>query len=151
MAEPSDMHIARPDPRSGLDEAGNFTPRFAGQREPFPILHGAHSEPRIRAKARAHRRRFLRQAGLRAGDLDAVAVAKLDLWARGQVRLDLWDDNPGRNERDYWTAFNATSRALQSLERRLRELKLGAGRRQGEALRAHLEQRYREPEPEGER
>jgi hypothetical protein len=46
------------------------------------LKNGARSPARIAAKARAHRRRFLRRAGIRAGDLDAVALELLNLYAR---------------------------------------------------------------------
>jgi hypothetical protein len=49
------------------------------------LKNGARSPARIAAKARAHRRRFLRRAGIRAGDLDAVALELLNLYARSSL------------------------------------------------------------------
>ena len=106
--------------------------------------HGAYSESRIRAKARAHRRRFLRHLGVRASDLDAITAAKLSHWARGQAQLDLFDATGERGSRNYWTAYNGITRALRDLERRVQELGLdrsGEGRN-GDALRAHIEKHY---------
>jgi hypothetical protein len=37
----------RPDPRSGLDDEGRWTPAFSGQRPPFELKHGAYSDVRL--------------------------------------------------------------------------------------------------------
>jgi len=84
------------------------------------LKHGAYSEAQIAAKARSHRRRFLRRAGLRAADLDAVAYELLRHWARGQGQLDLFDASGERGSRNYWTAYNGVSRVLRQLELRIK-------------------------------
>lgn len=104
------------------------------QRRNAPLRHGGYSADQIRAKARAHKRRFLRQAGLKASHLDAVSRARLDHLARGQAQLDLFDATGERGTRNYWTAFNAVTRALRDLEQSLRGL--GVGRDNGTGLDA---------------
>jgi len=101
--------------------------------------HGAHSPAQIAAKARAHRRRFLRRAGLRAADLDAVAAELLGHWARGVAQLDLREAGGADSGKDYWTSYNAVKRALVALERRLRELGLDPARN-GDRDRGGLEE-----------
>jgi len=75
------------------------------------------SDSQMRARARAHRRRFLRQMGCRAGDLDAVSRARLALWAEGQARLGQEEHGGAR----YWVGFKAVRGALRELEQALRE------------------------------
>jgi hypothetical protein len=55
------------------------------------LRHGSHSPAQIGPVARAQRRRFLRQAGLRAADLDGLGLALLDNWARAQAKVELLD------------------------------------------------------------
>ena len=82
---------------SGLDEQGRWTPTFPRQRPPFAegntaaLTHGATSETRIRPVARNHRRRVLRQLGLRAGELDPLARGYLDLYSRTVAKVELLD------------------------------------------------------------
>lgn len=111
------------------------------QRQDAATVHGAYSAARIKAKAAAHRRRFLRHAGLKVADLDGIAAAHLHHWARGMAQLDLFDE-AGIARRDYWVAHNATRRALDALERRLKELGLDRGRTKGRALHEHLQRAY---------
>jgi hypothetical protein len=94
------------------------------QRRLAPLRHGGCSPTRIAAQARAHRRRFLRRAGLKAGDLDAVALELLNLWARGTAQLDLRERGGADASKDYWVSFNATRRVLERLDQRLRDLAL---------------------------
>jgi hypothetical protein len=64
----------------------------------FRVVHGFGSEARIRPAARAQRRRFLRQTGLRACDLEGLGLALLDNWARAQAKvvpLDAYFDRAG--------------------------------------------------------
>jgi len=98
------------------------------------LVHGARSPAQIAAKARAHRRRFLRRIGLRASDLDALAAEYLALWATGKAQLDLREAGEVDHGRDYWTAYNATKRALEKLEKRLHELGLDRGPDKGSEL-----------------
>src|SRR5205085_9994201 len=49
------------------------------------------SEPQVRRMATVQKRRMLRQIGLRMHDLDAVALGYLDLWARAQSKVELYD------------------------------------------------------------
>jgi hypothetical protein len=44
--------IVRADPRSGIDENGNWTPAFVGQRPPLEVRHGAYSTLRLAPRAR---------------------------------------------------------------------------------------------------
>ena len=94
-----------------------LSPAQLEQRRLARTRHGAKSEVQIQAKARAHRRRFLRQAGLRAGDLDVVTRGYLDLYARGLAALDLRDaaEAAQANPRDYWWAYQSVRRALDKL------------------------------------
>jgi hypothetical protein len=55
------------------------------------LKHGVESEPVVKKVATVQKRRLLRQIGLRAGDLDAVALGYLDLWARVQSKVELYD------------------------------------------------------------
>ncbi|MBA3841748.1 MAG: hypothetical protein H0X39_03870 [Actinobacteria bacterium] len=57
------------------------------------VSHGATSERKIRPLARNHRRRVLRQIGLRSSDLDAVGRGYLDLYVRLVAKLDLLDEH----------------------------------------------------------
>lgn len=113
------------------------------QRRAAAIVHGARSEVTVERKARNHRRRFLRHAGLKAGDLDAIALSYLHLWARGMARLDLRDAGLVDDEKHYWHAYNAVKRAAESLERRLKELGVDQpSKRSGKALAEHVAHRY---------
>jgi hypothetical protein len=55
------------------------------------LKHGATSERHIAPLARNHKRRVLRQIGLAARDLDAVARGYLDLYCRTAAKIDLCD------------------------------------------------------------
>ena len=85
------------------------------------VVHGGYSPTRIRARARAHRRRFCRQAGVRLRDLDAISAAYLDGWARSLAKVDLFDLDENRNGelREYFAALNAARLWLVKLEQRL--------------------------------
>jgi hypothetical protein len=97
-----------------------------------PLTHGARSEAQIRDTARAHKRRVLRQLGLRAGDLEGIGLAHLDAWARAHAKvtlMDAWgaehgwlDDhgNPPPFASHYFTACNTAARSLRALEEHLR-------------------------------
>ena len=101
------------------------------------MTHGAYSPTRIRQKARAHRRRILRNLGLAARDLDGMAREYLRLYAVGAAQLDLRhegaEDATG-NAKDYWVAYNATRRALERLEKRLGVLGLDKGRERAQGV-----------------
>jgi hypothetical protein len=117
------------------------------QRRTAPLKHGAYSANQIRSRARAHRRRFLRQGGLRASDLDAVAAAYLDGWARALGKVDLFDADQNRNGelREYFAALNSARLWLAKLEARLAATGLELARdggRKVDALHAHLAERY---------
>ena len=87
------------------------------------LAHGAYSENVIGRKARARKRTFLRQAGLKAADLDALGHSYLDLWCRATARVEAWDAASATPEH-LLTAQNTALRALRALEQRLRELGL---------------------------
>jgi hypothetical protein len=61
------------------------------QRSNASLRHGGQSEYQIRPVARAQKRRLMRQIGMRIGDLDGVANAHLDGWARAQAKVQLMD------------------------------------------------------------
>src|SRR5450759_1459246 len=96
-----------------------------------PAKTGARSPAIVAQHARAEKRRFLRQTGMRIGDLDGVALAYLDAWARAaaKVRLmDAWaqehgfldsDGNPPPFATIYFTALNSARLALSRLEAHL--------------------------------
>ena len=88
------------------------------------VTHGGYSPRLVAAKARAHRRRFLRNLGVKASDLDGLASEWLRQWSIGAAKVDLLPPDSG----DSWTAFNSTARVLRRLEERLRELGLVQGR-----------------------
>lgn len=77
---------------------------------------------RVRARVRAHRRRFARRIGVRLTDLDAVTNERLTRWAHAMTRLEF--DAEVDDPEVYWRAQNATARALGALEERVRELGL---------------------------
>ena len=55
------------------------------------LQHGAYSETRIRPIARRRKRTFLARAGLRASDLSAVTLARLNAWSRLEAKCELVD------------------------------------------------------------
>ena len=61
------------------------------------VTHGARSESLVRYVGTIQKRRFLRQIGLRTSDLDGVGLAYLDLWARAQSKVELWDQWASQN------------------------------------------------------
>jgi hypothetical protein len=64
-------------------------------------------------------------------------------WARGQAVLDLRDAAGAAESKDYWHAYNATTRSMRELERRLKEIGLDKARPSpGRALEAHVAARY---------
>jgi hypothetical protein len=112
------------------------------QRRNAPLKSGAHSPGQIKAKARAHRRRFLRQIGLRAGDMDAVALAYLDGWATARAKVDMYDTYDGlHGSREYIACHNSARLSMVRLEARLKETGLDRGRGQ-ESLADYLDRRY---------
>lgn len=95
--------------------------------------HGANSPAQIVRVARGQKRRLLRQIGLRAADLDGVALALLDNWSRAQSKvelLDRWlaehgvvqeDGEPTPPMKIYFTALNCSRLAATRLAEHLRE------------------------------
>jgi hypothetical protein len=55
------------------------------------VRHGAHSDKRVSPRAATHKRRVLRQIGLRASDLDGIALGYLDGFSRAQAKIELLD------------------------------------------------------------
>lgn len=119
-----------------------FSLRRSG--DPPALVHGAYSEGRIRAKARSHRRRFYAGLGVHARDCDLITRELVRHWARGQAQLDLFDASGERGTRNYWTAYNATTRVLVRLQDRVRELGLDVdSRRNGtRRLEEHVREHY---------
>ncbi len=67
------------------------TPAVVEQRRQAGTVHGATSERRIQPVAKNQKRKLLRQLGVRAGDLDAIAGVMVDLLARSLSKLQLLD------------------------------------------------------------
>jgi hypothetical protein len=96
------------------------------------VKHGATSPIQSAPVARAQRRRFLRQTGLRASDLEGIGLALLDNWARAQAKVDLLDryfarcgfldetGEPVPATRLYFTALNSARLALTRLSEHLK-------------------------------
>jgi hypothetical protein len=79
---------------------------------------------RFKARARAHRRRFLRRGGWQASTFDTIAAAHLELWARCMAQLDALDAEGCAGDTIYVTTANTATRALHRVENRLREVGL---------------------------
>jgi hypothetical protein len=124
------------------DASKPLSPTELRQRRLAALRTGARSPSLIKQRARAHRRRFLRQCHLKASGLDAIALAYLDGWARALAKLDLYDDDPRYRERDpkeYHAALNSARLWMAKLEARLRDLGLDrAAVDPYDALEAHL-------------
>jgi len=113
------------------------------------VKHGATSDDRIRPLARGHRRRVLRQLGLRAGDLDPLGRGYLDAYVRLVAKIDLLDafyeehgflkpsGEPQESTRFYVSLANSARLALARLEGHLRERKVDPN----EELRRYLAER----------
>jgi hypothetical protein len=98
------------------------------------LVHGAHSEARIRPIARAEKRRFLARTGLRASELSGPQAAYLQSWATCTAKIrqiDLWlaehdaligpDGRPAPVLAFYTSLQNAAQRAMSRLEASLRD------------------------------
>lgn len=119
------------------------------QRTEAATRHGGQSETQIRSVARAHKRRFLRQTGLRIGDLDGVALALIDNWSRAQGKVTILDDFYSENGlvsegevdpslRVYFTGINSARMALGKLAEHLTSLDAS----RGETLEGYIDQTY---------
>jgi hypothetical protein len=97
------------------------------QRVEAATIHGGYSQTRIAAKARGHKRRFLRRGRLKASDLGAIEMELLNLFARGCAQLDLREEGGVDAGKDYWVAYNGVRRTLERLERRLKAQGLDRG------------------------
>ena len=110
--------------------------------------HGAYSDRVVKRVATTQKRRFLRQVGLRASDLDGVGLAFLDSWARAQAKVELLDahfDRVGFLDRRgkprsavqvYFTALNSARLAADRFAKHLRE------RGKAPAVFSYIEQTY---------
>jgi hypothetical protein len=97
------------------------------------VKHGAHSETRVNPVATVQKRRLLRQIGLRAADLDALALGYLDLWARAQAKVELYDAWAGEHGyltpagksppwvKEYFAAINCARLSLAKFEDHVRQ------------------------------
>ena len=115
------------------------------------VRHGAHSERQIGPRAAHHKRRLLRQIGLRASDLDGIGRGLLTNWARAAAALALMDayaaqhgwlddgGNPRGFTRLYVGLLNAERLALARLEQHVR----ARDRDAGAALRDYVDATYR--------
>jgi hypothetical protein len=116
--------------RNGSPARGYSRPPFEPGNE-AALKHGATSERHIRPLAANHRRRVLRQMGLRASDLDPVGRALLEHYVRTTAKiviLDRYLDEAGLldehgNPRPCMTLYvrlhNTALQALGKLERHL--------------------------------
>jgi len=86
---------SKPDPRSGVDESGAWSPAFPGQRRPFvegderagaPLQHGAYSERTVAPIAERYLSRLLELAPTGHEGADRIAFEVL---ARLLARLEL--------------------------------------------------------------
>jgi hypothetical protein len=96
------------------------------------LLHGATSERQIRPVARNHRRRLMRQIGLRVSEIDPIGRAYLEHYCRLTAKivlLDAWVDEHGLIRDDgslqpcmtvYATLTNSATRTLAKLAEHLR-------------------------------
>jgi hypothetical protein len=103
------------------------------QRRAARTTHGATSEAQVRPLARNHRRRVMRQIGLRAADVDPIGRAHLESYVRLAAKVDLIDryieehgmilpsGEPQPVMRLYVSLQNAARLALQRLEAHLRD------------------------------
>jgi hypothetical protein len=126
-----------------------ITEAVVRQRREAATTHGGQSEYQIRSKARAHRRRLMRQMNLRIGDLDGIALGYLDGWARAQAVVDILGEhfserglidaegNPLPSLRVYFTGLNSARLALNRLAEHLERHDGG-----GEALEDYVVERY---------
>lgn len=101
------------------------------------LTHGGYSERTLRPVATTQKRRLLRQIGLRAGDLDGVALGLLDGYARAQSKVELYDrwaaEHGYLNERgesppwvrEYFAALNSARLSLKALAEHLKRRQLG--------------------------
>lgn len=128
-----------------------------GEFEPGNVValkHGARSEPTVNRVATTQKRRLLRRIGLRAGDLDGIALGYLDSWARAQAKVELLDEwfaahgflagdgNPSGGVRVYFTAVNSSRLSLQRLAGHLN----ARGQRDPQAeLDRYLRENYGDP------
>ena len=113
-------------------------------------VHGLHSEARIRPLARAHRRRVLRQFGLRASELSPIGKAYVDQVVRLKAKIDLIDAYIGEHgliRPDgslqpalalYGTLENSLRLGITRLENHLHD-RAGTP---GDALAKHLDEHY---------
>jgi DNA anti-recombination protein RmuC len=100
------------------------TPKNASQARPGnqnALRHGANSPSQTKAKARAHRRRFLRRLGVRASDLDAVTSELLRSWADAQAKVDSLAE---ARDRVWVAAHNSAAKAFDKLSDRIAVLGL---------------------------
>jgi hypothetical protein len=107
------------------------------QRADAPTRHGARSERQIAPLARNLKRNVLRQIGLRASDLDPVALGLLELYVRAlsKVRLyDAWIDEHGLVGADgqapgfmasYFAALNSARLSLGRFQDHMKERGVG--------------------------
>jgi hypothetical protein len=120
------------------------------QRRKAAVRHGGTSERKIRPLARNHRRRLLRQIGLRAADVDPIGRAYLDAFVRLAAKVELIDryvaehgllredGEPQACMRLYVSLHNSARLALQRLELHLR----ATGRDPVEQLGSYLATTY---------
>jgi len=116
-----------PDPLSGIDEHGDWTPAFPGQRPPVgagndvAATHGAYSERKIRPLADAWLKRLdetMRAAGVHAA-LDDVAREQL---ARSLARVDLLEQEIDADDRGGWLKDGELTPAVSFLFRQDRTI-----------------------------
>lgn len=142
------------DPRSGLDEHGEWTPAFPGQRPPFSkgheltVTHGAYARIKLAPRAAELAEGFREIAPL-ATDADAPGFAALGLVAAQleAATMALEDADPADMGRLRQDARGWSTTFLKYLDRfgmtPAARAKLGLDvARTGEALKAHLDANY---------
>jgi hypothetical protein len=77
-------------PRAGRSTSAAEAVARAGNQN--AVKHGGYSAAQTAPVARAQKRWFLRQIGLRASELDGVGLALLDCWARAAAKVKVCDD-----------------------------------------------------------
>jgi hypothetical protein len=126
-----------------------ITEKVIQQRTEAATRHGGRSQSQITATARAHKRRLMRQMNMKIGDLDGIALALVDGWARSFAVVAILTEHYAQNGlfradgevdpslRTFFTGINSSRLQLQRLAEHL--AKVGG---QGETLEDYIDQQY---------
>lgn len=145
---------AAPDPRSGLDERGEWSPAFPSQRPPLEeghtltLRHGAYSVVQLEKRAAELRPALeadlppaVREGGFGASiDLAALALARAEAAAQGLAAMDPNDERVELLDRRLGRWLKAATQALEQLGATPRaRAALGLDLAAAERDRAHAE------------